>query len=55
LNLFTLLCFVTGVILLAVGLWTILEKHPSLALLTSGLYDVTGYVLVAAGKEVLLR
>ena len=50
LSLFNVLFFTTGLILVAVGLWTVLEKHPSLALLTSGLYDLTGYVIIVAGK-----
>ena len=29
---------------------TVLEKHPSLVLLTSGLYDLTGYVIIVAGE-----
>ena len=50
LSLFNVLFFTTGLILVAVGLWTVLEKHPSLALLTSGLYDLTGYVIIVAGR-----
>ena len=33
-----------------VGVWTLIEKHPSLVLLTSGLYDLTAYILILAGK-----
>ena len=50
LYLFNILFFVSGAILVAIGLWSFLEKHPSLILLTAGLYDVTASVLVFAGK-----
>ena len=50
LYLFNILFFVSGAILVAIGLWTFLEKHPSLILLTAGLYDVTASILVFAGK-----
>jgi len=53
LSLFNVLFFTTGLILVAVGLWTVLEKHPSLVLLTSGLYDLTGYVIIVAGCVIL--
>ena len=36
--------------LAGVGVWTLIEKHPSLVLLTSGLYDLTAYILILAGK-----
>ena len=55
LYLFNILFLVTGAILLAIGLWTFLEKHPSLILLTAGLYDVTAIVLMFAGKFFVLR
>ena len=50
LYLFNILFFISGAILVAIGLWTFLEKHPSLILLTSGLYDVTSCILIFAGK-----
>ena len=50
LYLFNILFFASGAILVAVGLWTFLEKHPSLILLTAGLYDVTASVLIFVGK-----
>jgi hypothetical protein len=36
--------------LAGVGVWTLIEKHPSLVLLTSGLYDLTAYILILAGQ-----
>ena len=50
LYLFNVLFFLSGVILVAVGLWTFLVKHPSLILLTADLYDVTACILIFAGK-----
>ena len=47
---FNVLFLLTGLLLVGVGLWTLLEKHPSLVLLTSGLYDLTGYIVILAGK-----
>ena len=40
--------------LAGVGVWTLIEKHPSLVLLTSGLYDLTAYILILAGKHILI-
>ncbi len=54
LSLFNVLFFITGLVLVSVGLWTVLEKHPSLVLLTSGLYDLTGYVIIVAGCVILV-
>ena len=50
LYLFNILFFISGAILVAIGVWTFLEKHPSLILLTSGLYDVTSCILIFAGE-----
>ena len=50
LYLFNILFLASGAILAAVGLWTFLEKHPSLILLTAGLYDVTASALIFIGK-----
>ena len=50
LYLFNILFFVSGVILVSIGLYTFLEKHPSLILLTSGLYDVSACILIFSGK-----
>ena len=47
---FNAVFFLTGLVLVGVGLWTVLEKHPSLMLLTSGLYEMIGYVIVVAGR-----
>jgi len=54
LYLFNVLFFVSGIILVSVGLWTFLEKHPSLILLTSGLYDVSACILIFAGIVILI-
>ena len=50
LYLFNILFCACGAILVAVGVWTLLEKHPSLLLLTAGLYDLTASVLIFIGK-----
>jgi len=49
LHLFNGIFFLTGIALAGVGIWTLLQKHPSLVLLTSGLYDLTAYILILAG------
>ena len=49
LYLFNILFFVSGIILVSIGLYTFLEKHPSLILLTSGLYDVSACILIFSG------
>ena len=49
LYLFNILFCACGAILIAVGIWTILEKHPSLLLLTAGLYDLTASLLILIG------
>lgn len=54
LYIFNAVFFLTGLVLIGVGLWTVLEKHPSLLLLTSGLYELIGYVIVIAGCVVIL-
>jgi len=54
LYLFNVLFFVSGIILVSVGLWSFLEKHPSLILLTSGLYDVSACILIFAGIIILI-
>lgn len=43
-----------GLGVLAVGLWTVLDKHEYVSLLTSATYPVVTYVLVAAGSLVVL-
>jgi len=50
LHLFNAVFFFTGITLTGVGVWTLLQKHPSLVLLTSGLYDLTAYILILAGS-----
>ena len=50
LYLFNILFFLSGVVLVGMGLWTFLEKHPSLIFLTSGLYDITSCILIFAGN-----
>ena len=54
LYLFNILFFISGFILASIGLWTFLEKHPSLILLTSGLYDVTACILIFAGNLIII-
>lgn len=53
LYMFNVLYFLTGLAVTGVGLWTLLEKHPSLILLTSGFYDLTAYILIVAGLIIL--
>nr|ACO14871.1 CD151 antigen [Caligus clemensi] len=53
-HLFNFLLFLTGLALSGVGLWTLLVKHPSLVLLTSGLYDAIAICLVVMGLFVLI-
>merc|ERR1712012_1499032 len=50
LYLFNVLFFVSGIVLVGIGLYTFLEKHPSLILLTSGLYDVSACILIFSGS-----
>jgi len=54
LYLFNVLFFVSGIVLVGIGLYTFLEKHPSLILLTSGLYDVSACILIFSGIVILL-
>jgi len=54
LYLFNILFCACGAILVAVGVWTLLEKHPSLLLLTAGLYDLTASVLIFIGIVILI-
>jgi len=54
LYLFNILFFVSGIILVSIGLYTFLEKHPSLILLTSGLYDVSACILIFSGIVILI-
>jgi len=54
LYLFNVLFFVSGIILISIGLWTFLEKHPSLIFLTAGLYDVSACILIFAGIVILI-
>jgi len=54
LYLFNILFFISGIVLVCIGLYTFLEKHPSLILLTSGLYDVSACILIFAGIIILI-
>ncbi len=54
LHLFNAIFLLSGVVLAAVGAHTLAEKHPALYLLSSGLYDLTGYIFLGAGCAILL-
>ena len=52
LHLFNILLLLTGVAFAVVGLSTALDQHPALrGLLSSGVYDLVGYVIVVAGER----
>eukprot|EP00095_Tigriopus_kingsejongensis_P002141 maker-scaffold401_size182380-snap-gene-0.12 protein:Tk02141 transcript:maker-scaffold401_size182380-snap-gene-0.12-mRNA-1 annotation:"cd151 antigen" len=53
-SLFNVLFFLSGLILGGLGLWTNLEKHAALLWLSSGIYDLVGYILIMAGAIVIL-
>ena len=51
LHMFNVVFFLSGIALVAVGVWTLVEKHPSLVLLLSSVvYDVIAYILIIAGE-----
>ncbi|XP_076056651.1 CD151 antigen-like [Oratosquilla oratoria] len=51
---FNFVFFVGGVAVLGVGIWTIVDKHDYVVLLTTSTYSATAYILVFAGVVVLV-
>ncbi|XP_044730906.1 CD151 antigen-like [Chrysoperla carnea] len=54
LHLYNMVFVITGAIVLGIGIWTILEKHQYISLLSSGTYAAAAYIFVAAGSLVLI-
>ncbi|KAG7245415.1 hypothetical protein INR49_010866 [Caranx melampygus] len=52
--LFNVLFWVAGGAVLAVGLWTLVEKSDYISLLNSGYYSASAYILIAAGAIVIV-
>lgn len=52
--LFNFLLLLSGVALLGVGIWTILDKHSYVALLATGVYQTTSYLLVFIGVLIVV-
>lgn len=44
----------SGLLILAMGLWTILDKHHYVSLLSSNTYVATTYLLIATGGFILI-
>ena len=44
----------SGLLILATGLWTILDKHHYVSLLSSNTYVATTYLLIATGGFILI-
>lgn len=51
---FNLLFWLAGGAVMAVGLWTIVEKSDYISLLSSSYYSVSAYILIAAGGIVVM-
>uniref|UniRef100_A0A3B3ZSL7 Tetraspanin n=2 Tax=Periophthalmus magnuspinnatus TaxID=409849 RepID=A0A3B3ZSL7_9GOBI len=52
--LFNILFLLAGGAVLAVGVWTLVEKSDYISLLSSSLYSISAYLLIAAGTIVIL-
>nr|XP_040017960.1 CD151 antigen isoform X1 [Gasterosteus aculeatus aculeatus] len=52
--LFNILFWLAGGTVLAVGVWTMVEKSDYISLLNSSLYSVSAYLLIAAGVIVIV-
>ncbi|KAM4573778.1 CD151 antigen isoform 3-T4 [Odontesthes bonariensis] len=52
--LFNILFWLAGGAVLAVGVWTLVEKADYISLLNSNLYSVSAYILIAAGVIVIV-
>ncbi|XP_076863261.1 CD151 antigen isoform X2 [Brachyhypopomus gauderio] len=51
---FNLLFWLSGGAVMAVGLWTLVDKSEYISLLSSSTYSLSAYVLIAAGAVVVL-
>ncbi|GAA6095079.1 CD151 antigen isoform X1 [Tachysurus ichikawai] len=51
---FNLLLWLSGGTVMAVGLWTLVDKSDYISLLSSGTYSIAAYILIAAGAVVML-
>lgn len=49
-----LLCQLAGGAVLAVGVWTLVEKSDYISLLNSSFYSASAYILIAAGLIVIV-
>uniref|UniRef100_A0A3Q1G7M6 Tetraspanin n=1 Tax=Acanthochromis polyacanthus TaxID=80966 RepID=A0A3Q1G7M6_9TELE len=52
--LFNILFWLAGGVVLAVGVWTLVEKSDYISLLNSSFYSVSAYILIAAGVIVIM-
>ncbi|XP_047451773.1 CD151 antigen isoform X2 [Mugil cephalus] len=52
--LFNILFWLAGGAVLAVGVWTLVEKSDYISLLNSGFYSASAYILIAAGLIVIV-
>lgn len=52
--LFNVLFWLAGGVVLAVGVWTLVEKSDYISLLNSSFYSVSAYILIAAGVIVIM-
>ncbi|XP_034391261.1 CD151 antigen [Cyclopterus lumpus] len=52
--LFNILFWLAGGAVLAVGVWTLVEKSEYISLLSSSFYSVSAYILIAAGVIVIV-
>ncbi|XP_047676089.1 CD151 antigen isoform X2 [Tachysurus fulvidraco] len=51
---FNLLLWLSGGTVMAVGLWTLVDKSDYISLLSSSTYSIAAYILIAAGAVVML-
>ncbi|XP_013784335.1 CD151 antigen-like isoform X2 [Limulus polyphemus] len=54
LHIFNFIFFLAGCAVLGVGLWTVIDKHHYVNLLTTSTYVATSYILIIAGITVLI-
>ncbi|GLV37098.1 Tetraspanin 74F [Carabus blaptoides fortunei] len=54
LYLFNVIFLLAGLAVLGVGIWTILDRHQYVSLLTSATYSAVAYILVCAGALVVI-
>lgn len=52
--LFNIIFWLAGGAVLAVGVWTLVEKGDYISLLSSGFYSASAYILIAAGGVVIV-